>query len=206
MQVPLLIVGKKGIPVGRTVAEPVSLRDLPATMIDLLGLGPDHRFAGRSVARYWQPRDPGVRVVADPLLMETTKPELLMNGGREPAAKGPMKAVVAAGMHYIQMADGSEELYNINSDVEEKVNLAPEGDMLPVLVGIPKSAGSDAPEAIDYSGTASHGSSSSLTERYIGITDQGVAGLSNGKRRGRPPVFSRRSGDACHQIGLPTTG
>ena len=66
--------------------------------------------------------------MADPLLMETTKPELIINGGREPAAKGPMKAVVAAGMHYIQMADGSEELYNINSDVEEKVNLALEGD------------------------------------------------------------------------------
>ncbi len=31
VQVPLLIMGKKGIPVGRTVAEPVSLRDLPAT-------------------------------------------------------------------------------------------------------------------------------------------------------------------------------
>ena len=73
-------------------------------------------------------------MVDDPLLMETTKPELIINGGREPAAKGPMKAVVAAGMHYIQMADGSEELYNINSDVEEKVNLAPEGDNLPVLV------------------------------------------------------------------------
>ena len=67
------------------------------------------------------------------MLMETTKPELIINGGREPAARGPMKAVVAAGMHYIQMGDGSEELYNINSDVEEKVNLALEGDKSPVL-------------------------------------------------------------------------
>ena len=68
------------------------------------------------------------------MLMETTKPELIINGGREPAARGPMKAVIAAGMHYIQMGDGSEELYNINSDVEEKVNLAPIGDNLAVLV------------------------------------------------------------------------
>ncbi len=66
--------------------------------------------------------------------METTKPELIINGGREPAAKGPMKAVVAAGMHYIQMADGSEELYNIDSDVEEKVNLALVGDNAPIVV------------------------------------------------------------------------
>jgi arylsulfatase A-like enzyme len=132
--VPLLIVGNKEVPAGRTVAEPVSLRDLPATIIDLLGMDPDHGFAGRSVARYWQPRSPGVRVVDDPLLMETTKPELIINGGREPAARGPMKAVVASGMHYIQMGDGSEELYNINSDVEEKVNLALDGNNSPVLV------------------------------------------------------------------------
>ena len=56
--------------------------------------------------------------------METTKPELFMNGGREPAAKGPMWAVVAGGMHYIRTAAGSEELYNVRSDVEEKVDLA----------------------------------------------------------------------------------
>jgi arylsulfatase A-like enzyme len=134
VQVPLLILGKNGIPVGRTVAEPVSLCDLPATLLDLLGLGPDHPFMGRSVARYWQPRSASVPIVADPLLMETTKPELIVNDGREPAAKGPMKAVVAAGMHYIQMGNGSEELYNINSDVEEKVNLAHEVDKTPVLV------------------------------------------------------------------------
>jgi arylsulfatase A-like enzyme len=133
VQVPLVIVGKKGIPVGRTVAEPVSLCDLPATVIDLLGLGPDHPLSGRSAARYWQPRSPGVRVLADPLLMETTKPELIINGGREPAAKGPMKSLVVAGMHYIRMADGSEELYNIDSDVDEKNNLAADVNMFPVL-------------------------------------------------------------------------
>ena len=133
VQVPLVIVGKKGIPVGRTVAEPVSLCDLPATLIDLLGLGLDHPFTGRSVARYWQPRSPGVRVLADPLLMETTKPELIINGGREPAARGPMKSLVVAGMHYIRMADGSEELYNIDSDVDEKNNLATDVNMWPVL-------------------------------------------------------------------------
>jgi arylsulfatase A-like enzyme len=134
VHVPLLILGKKGVPVGRTVAEPVSLCDLPATLLDLVSLGPDHPFMGRSVARYWQARSPGVRVLADPLLMETTKPELIINGGREPAARGPMKSVVAAGMHYIQMGDGSEELYNINSDVEEKVNLALQRDKSPVVV------------------------------------------------------------------------
>jgi arylsulfatase A-like enzyme len=133
VHVPLVIVGKTEIPVGRTVAEPVSLCDLPATVIDLLGLGANHPFTGQSVARYWQPRGEGIRVVASPLFMETTKPELLMNGGREPAAKGPMRAIVVAGMHYIRMADGTHELFNLAADLEEKTNLVNDSVMQPVL-------------------------------------------------------------------------
>ena len=75
-----------------------------------------------------------MRVVRPPLLMETTKPELLTNEGREPAAKGPLKSVVAAGMHYIQVADGTEELYNLKTDVEEKTNLTRDPAVLPVLI------------------------------------------------------------------------
>jgi arylsulfatase A-like enzyme len=135
VQVPLLMVGRGRIPAGRTVAEPVSLCDLPATVVDLLGLGPDHPFKGRSVARYWQPRGDGSgRVVADPLFMETTKPELLVNGGREPAAKGPMRALVVAGVHYIEMADGSYELFDLKADAEEKANLAGDGATRPVIL------------------------------------------------------------------------
>jgi hypothetical protein len=37
-------------------------------------------------------------------------------------------------MHYIQMADGSEELYDVNKDVDEKDNLALAGYQSPVLV------------------------------------------------------------------------
>ena len=47
-----------------------------------------------------------------------------MNEGREPAAKGPMKSLVAGGMHYIRSGDGSEELYYLKSDPEERLNVA----------------------------------------------------------------------------------
>jgi hypothetical protein len=44
--------------------------------------------------------------------------------GMEPAAKGPMKSIVAGGMHYIRTGDGLEELYDLGSDPEELTNLA----------------------------------------------------------------------------------
>jgi hypothetical protein len=56
--------------------------------------------------------------------METEKPPHLTNQGREPAAKGPMKGLVADGMHYIRAADGNEELYNLDSDPEERSDLS----------------------------------------------------------------------------------
>ncbi len=134
VQVPLLIVGHERVPEGRTVAEPVSLCEIPATVVDLLNLESNHPFTGQSVRRYWQPRgQERVREVAN-AFMETTKPELLMNGGREPAAMGPMRAVVVAGMHYIQMADGSHELFNLEADVQEKANLANDAAYRPILL------------------------------------------------------------------------
>jgi hypothetical protein len=104
------------------VAEPVSLRDLPATVFDLLGLVSDDAIPGRSLARLWDTG--GEKTAQAPLLMETDKPILLTNQGREPASKGPMKALVAGGMHYIRSGDGSEELYSLNRDPEEQTNLA----------------------------------------------------------------------------------
>jgi hypothetical protein len=56
--------------------------------------------------------------------METDRPTLLANQGREPAAKGPMKGMVAGGMHYIRSGDGREELYALDADPEEQMDAA----------------------------------------------------------------------------------
>ncbi|QDV37648.1 sulfatase [Tautonia plasticadhaerens] len=124
VQVPLVIVDPQGQAAGRVVAEPVSLRDVPATIVDVLGLNLEAPFPGRSLARLWGEDSGGARPSAEPLLMETDKPIVLMNQGREPAAKGPMKSLVAGGMHYIRSGDGSEELYSLRSDPQERVNLS----------------------------------------------------------------------------------
>jgi len=133
VQVPLVIVDNKSVPSGRVVAEPVSLCDLPATVVDLLGLGRDAPFPGRSLTQLWQRPDQTALIPAEPLLMETGKPELLANQGREPAAKGPMKSLIARGMHYIRTADGREELYRLSSDAEERVDLARSPDARAIL-------------------------------------------------------------------------
>jgi arylsulfatase A-like enzyme len=126
VQVPLVMVDSNRVPAGRVVAEPISLREVPATVVDLLGLSQGSPFPGSSLARFWSPdqvAEAPLPLVA-PLLMETGKPLLLTNQGREPAASGPMKSLVAGGMHYIRSADGSEELYNLKYDPEERLNLA----------------------------------------------------------------------------------
>ncbi len=124
VQVPLVIVEPRGVPAGRIVAQPVSLRDVPATVVDLLGLGRDAPFPGRSLARLWGAGPETDQTLSEPLLMETGKPILLTNQGREPAAKGPIQSLIAGGMHYIHSADGTEELYSLRSDPAEQIDVA----------------------------------------------------------------------------------
>ena len=71
VEVPLVIVDPQRVPAGRVVAEPVSLRDLPATVVDLLGLAGGAPFPGRSLARFWAGNAPARAAGVEPLLMET---------------------------------------------------------------------------------------------------------------------------------------
>jgi arylsulfatase A-like enzyme len=122
--VPLVIVDKKRVPAGRVITEPVSLRDISATVIDLVGLGGASSFPGRSLARHWIENEHATVEPGGPLLMEAGKPPSPTNQGREPVAKGPMQALVAEGMHYIRRGDGLEALYLLKTDPEEQNNLA----------------------------------------------------------------------------------
>ena len=135
VEVPLVIVDPKGVPAGRAVAEPVSLRDVPATVVDLLGLAQRAGFPGESLARLWSPGHGEPPPASGPILMETDKPDISMNQGREPAAKGPMQAMVAGGMHYIRSGDGGEELYDMDADPDEWTNVVGKPDVRQVLRG-----------------------------------------------------------------------
>ena len=83
--VPLVILSPRA-PAGRVVMNPVSLRDLPATVVDLLGLSDGSPFPGRSLTAYWDP-GPGQ-------LAESTSPALTEQA--EAAAFQPQPRPVAS--------------------------------------------------------------------------------------------------------------
>jgi arylsulfatase A-like enzyme len=127
LHVPLLVLAPGVAPRGEVVAGPVSLRALPATVVDLLGLSAGSPFPGRSLARAWSgpDPDPGAGGPSEGLLSELAlPPEADPNGGRSPVCRGPMLSLVSGGWHYIRNGDGREELYDFHADPDEAHDLA----------------------------------------------------------------------------------
>ncbi len=56
--------------------------------------------------------------------MATGKPILRTNPGREPAARAPMRSLIAREMQDIRLVNGSEELYTLSSEADEQLNVA----------------------------------------------------------------------------------
>jgi arylsulfatase A-like enzyme len=136
VRVPLLILGPgQGLPGGRVVREPVTLRDLAATVIDVVGLKAESPFPGRSLARLWNgAHDHGTGDLDDPLLSEVDEPVLTPpNQGRSPVFRGSMKALVANDQVYIRNGDGVEELYDVTTDPAETRDLARVAEYGPVV-------------------------------------------------------------------------
>jgi arylsulfatase A-like enzyme len=120
LHVPLLILEPGRGRAGKVVAEPVSLRDLPATVVDLLGLGQQTPFPGRSLAALGEGRRPAGPEADLPILSELTRAPTFVGKGY-PATKGPMRSLVWHDYHYIRNGNGTEELYQTADDpLEEK--------------------------------------------------------------------------------------
>jgi arylsulfatase A-like enzyme len=119
LHVPLLVIAPGAVPEGRAVAEPVSLRDLPATVVNLLGLRGSSPFPGRSLERAWS-GDP-----SGPILSEIdAPPESDPNRGESPVCRGPLASLIDADFHYIRNGDGREELYDLDDDPREARDLS----------------------------------------------------------------------------------
>jgi len=123
LEVPLLIVYPSSVPQGLRVSKPVSLRDIPATLIDLSGQEEVTTFPGISLTRFWQRSwdEDGEGLILSEIAAPCRVPP---DHGRSPVAKGRMQAILRAGQRYIKnLATGSEELYDLQADPSELNNL-----------------------------------------------------------------------------------
>lgn len=132
-RVPLLVFLPDRAQAGLSVDQAVSLRDIPATVADLLNLQDESPFPGESWSRFWREgsegEDPEIPVLVEVLLRE----KISMNPDRPPAWRGPMRGVVAQGLTYIRNADGREELYDVQTDPGQTQDLAEADDSRPML-------------------------------------------------------------------------
>ncbi len=117
LHVPLLVRFPPGVPAGRRVLQTVSLRDVPATILELTSLAAAS-VPGRSLSGYWTD---SARSGSAALAEVSQAPNVAIT---YPTAKGPMKALLDDSTHYIRNGDDAEELYRYRVDVLESTNLA----------------------------------------------------------------------------------
>jgi arylsulfatase A-like enzyme len=138
IRVPLVIAlpGRSQSP--RIVKETISLRELPATIVELAGLADGSPFPGRSLARLWRDPSPaGAPAEGQPglVLSELSGPNpSIPSQGRSPASRGPLVSLAEGEFVYIHNeGDGSEEFYNERDDPLELLNRARVEAMRPIL-------------------------------------------------------------------------
>jgi arylsulfatase A-like enzyme len=136
VHVPLLIVPPGGNAAKKIVKETVSLRNLAATIVDLVGLEAGSPFPGSSLARYWRetiPDAPGGP--KDPALSEVV-PGLAVNVDAYglPQKSWPLGALDDGTWSYIRReGNAKEELFHLTNDGKQQRNLASDPKAQPTL-------------------------------------------------------------------------
>ena len=131
LHVPLLILPPEGSPGSwnRIIQERVSLRDLAATVVDILGLRENSPFPGVSLARFWGGSSPGAP--ADPRDSEHALSVVVPLDSLNPdpsqlfLPRWPLASVTEGDWAYIRReGDVREELFDLSHDVQQQYNLA----------------------------------------------------------------------------------
>jgi arylsulfatase A-like enzyme len=129
IRVPLLVVLPAREQSASVVRETVSLRNLPATVVDLVGLAGESPFPGRSLAPLWRQQEGGGNLIfgnVDGALSELSSPNpSIQSQGHSPADHGPLVSLASGDFVYIRNElSGSEELFNEHEDPQELLNRA----------------------------------------------------------------------------------
>jgi arylsulfatase A-like enzyme len=110
LQVPLLIVEPKAESPGTRVRSSVSLRDLPATILEVAGVPNEARFPGASLVPFLRGDTVSRR---SPVFSEDAA--FGMRGAR---------SLIDDDLHYVRQVDRSEQLYDLETDSLEVTDLA----------------------------------------------------------------------------------
>jgi arylsulfatase A-like enzyme len=116
LHVPLVVRYPPRTPGGLRVTEPVTLRDVPATVLDLADV-PSAPLPGNSLAPSWMGGAPPNSTIASEVRQGVRIPD------RYPSADADLQSVIAGGAHYIRDSKGREELYRFELDPDERNNL-----------------------------------------------------------------------------------
>jgi arylsulfatase A-like enzyme len=135
--VPLLVIPPAGHLAQQVVSEVASLRDLPATIVDVLGLQQLSPFPGTSLARYWNgPQAVQGDRAAPAVALSEVVPLDPLNPDPEQLRKRPwpLAALSEGDWTYIRR-DGEtrEELFRVSDDAREQHNLAAVPAVQPTL-------------------------------------------------------------------------
>jgi arylsulfatase A-like enzyme len=128
LHVPLMIRYPAGAPSGERVRTLVSLRDVPATILDLAGIA-DREVPGTSLSGSW--RQPGAPVQGD-VIAELSKGINVMSTARN--FRGDVVSRMDERFHYVRSGDGTEEIFDYRADPHELQNLVSDQAVRPDLV------------------------------------------------------------------------
>ena len=138
IRVPLLIRPASGLSAPTVVGETVSLRDLPATIVDLLGLGAGSPFPETSLARFWRNSPAAAADLSrnsDAVVSELRRRNPQSpSQGQFPDSENPLISLADDQFVYIRSErDGSEQLFDHRTDPNESSDLSRDESMRPVL-------------------------------------------------------------------------
>jgi arylsulfatase A-like enzyme len=119
VHVPLIVSFPGRIPVGERVTESVSLRDIPATVMDLLGSS-SSPFPGYSLLGAGG-RAANAEAGLSASLSQVTPGVNWPNAW--PAARGAMRSIVSGNLHFIVGPEEERELFDLDLDPWEQRNL-----------------------------------------------------------------------------------
>ena len=133
VHVPLLLISP-AVPPGRVCNLPVSLRDLPATVIDLLGSRALSPFPGRSLAEHWKQSSGTSGARSSIALSEVDIPQSVPpERGTGTNQRGFTVSLAAEGFHYFLGTGPAEELYDLAADPKEQLDLTKKPTHVPRL-------------------------------------------------------------------------